>query len=67
MDAGLASVLAALVTGFLTLLGILIQFRKENHDDHAVVVGSLNRLADGIERVESKIDDHITDHAKGIM
>lgn len=67
MDAGVASVLAALVTGFLTLVGILIQFRKENHDDHAVVVGSLNRLADGIERVEAKIDDHITDHAKGVM
>jgi hypothetical protein len=67
MDAGLATVLAAVITGFLALIGILVQFRKENHGDHAVVVGSLNRLADGIERVESKIDDHITDHAKGIM
>lgn len=67
MDAGLASILVAVITGFVTLVGILIQFRKENADDHAVVVGSLNRLADGIERVESKIDEHITDHAKGIM
>ena len=67
MDMGVASVLVAVITGFVTLVGILIQFRKENHDDHAIVVGSLNRLADGIDRVETKIDEHITDHAKGIM
>jgi hypothetical protein len=67
MDAGVASVLAAVVTGFLTLVGILISFRKENHDDHAIVADSLNRIANGVERVEAKIDDHITDHAKGIM
>jgi hypothetical protein len=67
MDAGVASVLAAVVTGFLTLVGILISFRKENHDDHAIVADSLNRIANGVERVEAKIDDHITDHAKGVM
>ena len=67
MDAGIASVLAAVITGFLAIVGMLIQFRKENHDDHAIVAGTLNRLSDGIERVEEKVDSHITDHARGMM
>ena len=67
MDAGLATVLAAVVTGFLAIVGMLIQFRKENHDDHAIVAGTLNRLANGVERVEEKVDSHITDHARGMM
>jgi hypothetical protein len=32
-----------------------------------MVISSLDRLADGMERVEDKIDSHITDHAKGVM
>ena len=67
MDTGVASVLAAVITGFLAIVGMLIQFRKENHDDHAIVAGSLNRLADGVQRVEEKVDSHITDHARGMM
>jgi hypothetical protein len=67
VDTGVASVLAAVITGFLAIVGMLIQFRKENHDDHAIVAGSLNRLADGVQRVEEKVDSHITDHARGMM
>jgi len=66
MDWG--AVVAALLTaigGIITTL--LIVLRGENKEDHAMVVSSLDRLADGMERVESKIDSHITDHAKGVM
>jgi hypothetical protein len=62
------AVIAALLTaigGIITTL--LIVLRGENKEDHAMVISSLDRLADGMERVEDKIDSHITDHAKGVM
>lgn len=41
------------------ILAALIQsMRKENHSDHAIVADSLNRI-------ESKIDEHLNDHLKG--
>ena len=67
MDAGLATVLAATVTGVLTIIGILVSFRRENHADHAVVSEKLSRLGDGLDRVEDKVDSHITDHARGVL
>lgn len=67
MDLGLATVLAATVTGVLTIIGILLSFRRENHNDHATVVRRLDDLGEGINRVENKVDSHITDHARGIM
>ena len=67
-DVDWGAVIAALVTvvgGILTTL--LVILRGENKDDHAMVISSLDRLADGMERVEDKIDSHITDHAKGVL
>lgn len=53
------AVIVALITGgFGVLVAILQQFRKENANDHALVVRTL-------ERVETKIDEHIGDHARG--
>jgi len=66
MDWG--AVIAALLTaigGIITTL--LVVLRGENKEDHAMVVSSLDRLSDGMERVESKIDSHVTDHARGVM
>ena len=66
MDMG--AVIAALLTaigGIITTL--LVVLRGENKEDHAMVVSSLARLSDGMERVESKIDGHVTDHARGVM
>ena len=66
MDWG--AVIAALLTaigGIITTL--LVVLRGENKEDHAMVVSSLERLNDGMERVESKIDGHVTDHARGVM
>mgnify|MGYP006297063213 CR=1 FL=1 len=67
MDAGTATVLAAIITGVFALVGLILRFWHENREDHAVVVGSINRLTNTMERVEEKIDDHITDHARGVM
>jgi hypothetical protein len=42
-----------------TVLAALVQgMRKENRDDHALVSDSLNRI-------ETKLDNHIDDHLKG--
>ena len=49
----------ALIIGGFGLLAALIEFgRRQNHGDH----GEVNRKLD---RIEDKIDGHITDHAKG--
>lgn len=67
VDGGLAVVLAAVITGVFAIVKLLLGLRAENRTDHATVVKSLDRLADGIERVEDKIDSHIVDHSRGLM
>lgn len=53
------AVLVAVITAVGAVLAAMItSMRKENHEDHAVVTRSL-------DRIESKIDEHIGDHAKG--
>ena len=52
-------VTVAVIGAVGTVLAALVQsMRKENRDDHAVVADSLNRI-------ETKIDGHISDHLKG--
>lgn len=52
-------ILVAVIGAVGTVLAALVQaMRKENRDDHAVVADSLNRI-------ETKLDDHITDHLRG--
>lgn len=52
-------IIVAVVGAVGTVLAALVQvMRKENRDDHAIVADSLNRI-------ETKIDGHINDHAKG--
>ena len=63
MDAGIAVVLAAAVTGAFSLLTVLVQkFRKENARDHDVVMGMLKHMHKGIVRTESKLETHIREH-----
>lgn len=55
----LEGILVAVIGTVGVVLAALIQtMRKENSQDHAVVADSLNRI-------ETKIDGHISDHAKG--
>lgn len=59
-------VLVALITAGFGFLGVLIEAtRRQNNRDHGHNANKLNHLVDGQRRVESKIDSHIVDHAKG--
>lgn len=52
-------ILVAVIGAVGTVLAALVQaMRKENRHDHAVVADSLNRI-------EIKLDNHIDDHLKG--
>ena len=53
-----AVIVAVIGTVGVVLAALIQSMRKENNRDHAVVADSLNRI-------ENKIDGHITDHAKG--
>ena len=55
MEAVLVAVIGAVGVVLASMISAL---RKENHQDHAVVSNSLNRI-------ENKIDNHIDSHAKG--
>ena len=53
------AIIVAAIAAFGGVLAALVQgLRKENRDDHAVVADSLNRI-------ENKLDNHISDHLKG--
>jgi hypothetical protein len=55
------AIIVASIAAFGGVLAALVQsMRKENRDDHAVVANSLNRI-------EIKLDDHIDDHLKGSL
>lgn len=63
---------ALIVAGF-GFLGTLVEVtRRQNNKDHNMnaskldrVLEATNNLKDGHSRIESKIDNHINDHAKG--
>ena len=53
------AVVVAVIAAVGTVLAALVQsMRKENRSDHAVVADSLNRI-------ETKLDNHIDDHLNG--
>ena len=63
MDWGV--VLAALVTavgGIVTTL--LMVFRKENREDHANVMRTIERIGGKLDSLDSKLGDHIDWHFK---
>lgn len=52
-------VLVAIIAGgFSLLVAMMERVRRENASDHA---GNARKL----DRIEQKIDGHVTDHAKG--
>ena len=63
MDISVASIIVAVIT---TLGGILValiqQFRKENRQDHAIVVESLRHIFKSINQVDEKLNGHIASH-----
>lgn len=66
MDAGLATVVAAAITGVGSVLVVLVQkFRSENRKDHAEVISELRWLRRIVERVETKYDKHVEEFHVG--
>lgn len=74
MDMGVASVLGAVIAAFGLVLQQVVASRREQRADHGVVqekldtlTGSVGRVETKVEKVEAKIDQHITDHARGVV
>lgn len=65
MDSGLATVVAASIAGFASIVGILLKFRKENREDHGSVMGFLERIDHKVDRVGARVDSHIEWHLGG--
>jgi hypothetical protein len=57
---------ASVVTGgfgvIITLIGLLARANKREHGENGT---KLDQLIRGHERIETKIDTHINDHARG--
>ena len=57
---------ASVITGgfgvVITLIGLLSRANKREHGENGA---KLDELLRGQDRVETKIDNHINDHAKG--
>ena len=73
MDAGSATIIVACIT---TLGGIVVGFmqsfkketkeaRRENREDHAVVQMQLKMIYKGLNKVDDKLEKHITSHGEG--
>ena len=75
MDSGIATVLAATVTGAFALISVYVnKFRKENRTDHQVVIGLLHvlrksqlRVEDKVEKVDERLSNHLEFHLDGGM
>ena len=65
MIPGEAIAVALITGGFGVLVAMIQRQTKENRQDHGVVHTKLDDLRAGHERIEAKIDNHITDHARG--
>jgi hypothetical protein len=59
MEEEMTEVVVALIGAMSVILVALVERgRRENKDDH-------NRVQQSLSRIETKIDGHINDHAKG--
>jgi hypothetical protein len=65
MDSGTATVLAALITGFVALVGVMLKFLTENRRDHGRVMEVLNRIGLKLDRVDRRVTHHIDWHLQG--
>jgi len=67
MDAGLVSIIGSVVGGISLILANLVGFRRENRKDHAIVLNKLENLNASVEKLDTKFEGHITDHARGAV
>jgi len=67
MDAGLVSIIGSVVGGISLILANLVGFRRENRKDHTMVLNKLENLNTSVEKLDTKFERHITDHARGAV
>ena len=60
MDAWLAPILVALIGG--PLMWLLRRFDRRNTDQHESNMGVLTRIESKVEKLDSRMDDHIEWH-----
>ena len=65
LDTGTATVLAALVTGFVALVGVLLKFLTENRRDHGRVMDVLHKITGKLDKVDNRVSHHIDWHLQG--
>lgn len=58
-------VIAIISGGFTVVVALIGLLARANKKDHDVNGGKLDQLLKGHDRIESKIDTHINDHARG--
>lgn len=65
MDAGTATVLAALISGFVALVGVVLKFMSENRRDHGRVMDVLHKIGGKLDKVDHRLTGHIDWHLQG--
>jgi hypothetical protein len=65
MDAGTATVLAAVISGFVALVGVVLKFMSENRKDHGRVMEVLHRITGKLDKVDGRLTHHIDWHLQG--
>ena len=66
IDNGLALVVVATITTVGGVIVALIQLlKKENREDHALVIDAIRSVYKSVGRVEDKVDKHLVWHAEG--
>lgn len=73
MDGGWALVLSAVVTAVGgVIVAVIAQFRKENKQDHDVVLGMIKmvynrtgRVEEKVDRVDERLTEHVESHSHG--
>lgn len=74
MSDALATIIVALISTIgLIIVGFMQLFKKEareaaieNRQDHAIVQQQLRMIYKTVNRVDDKLDKHLTDHEEGI-
>lgn len=65
MDAGTATVLAALISGFVALVGVILKFMVDNKKDHGRVMDVLHKIGGKLDKVDGRLTHHIDWHLQG--
>jgi len=73
MSDALATIIVALISTIgLIIVGLMQLFKTEareaaieNRQDHAIVQQQLRMIFKSVNRVDDKLDKHLTDHAEG--